>query len=526
MVVVELHDTGLRASAWQGRAVPWAVDGTALVSPALASKKRDGWSYSQAAAAQARLAPQETFGGFWSRLDRPDEPLGSRAMGLTAIAAAFHHLNVVALRLRAAGEPTCWLLPAGTTDAAETELKAVLREAGWPDALLLDSALAVWLACRKELPGSASQLLVADADWQSGILTPLSVNSTEIRTQQPDRFGGGLREVESRLLAVLDDLFVQQTRLRPSRKGAHEQELYQQLPSLLETLRTSAQATLKVAGLGAVVERQALLPAVEPLATALVSAVRQALHADRSPESPPVVLLHRCLSALPGLLAHLDRLPGLTVRPLPSDHAATDAAVMWLSAQPEGALSEINPRQLQRQRPGNPRPDGQAISSGGGAAAGSAEPPGLTSQRAEDLAAASQPPRPYSTGAGGFLETASQPPTHLLFQGMVLPLDGWPFLIGREVPDGEPGLRIEHPLPEIAARHCQLDRTPSGEIEVIALGEAITWWNDQRVPTRQTVQVGDYLGLGGHRLEIMLTRLAEPRPENHPAARQKGGSDA
>jgi len=476
MFCLEIHELLLRGVGGTQRPQALELDGgmASACHTALDGGKR---VYGNAARAQARWSPTESCGGLWSRLDRPDEALRPR-IAETNRDAAGKHLSVALPALEGAQTPGCALTPSSMNETARTQVREIFSKQGLNNLALLDTSIAACLAHRGAL-GQASQALVADLGWDRGAVTLLDCPDDHLAVNTVLTFEPGFREMEIALMAELDELIVKQTRLRPSRKGATEQALYDQLPGLLANLLQQPQASVEISGKPAAIERAALLSAATPVIQALTAKLREALEQCNAPFVP--LILDDQLALAPGLREHLARLPELTPIWPPTPHDRASAGFRWLAENQDAPLESVNPR---------------AIEWG-------------PSEREPDAAYA--PPESgrgcFHTGVGGFLDGAVPEPTHLIFQGRALPLDGRPFMIGRTIPSDKPGLRIDHPLDEVAAEHCELRRSLSGGLEVAPIDDAVTWRNDERLTGPKELQPGDYLGIGGNRVVVLLACL-------------------
>jgi hypothetical protein len=274
-----------------------------------------------------RLRPLHAHDRFWDRLDTA--PAGAPFPGhLRNADLAFAHLQAVVAELELV-EPvaTTFAVPGWYSEAQLGLLLGVARAAGLPARGLVDAAVAAAAAAPRE--GDA---LHVDVSLHRTALTSLRIDSVAERGALDVAGTGGLAGLRETIARGVAAAFVRETRFDPLHDAASEQALHDRLDSWLAALRErdETSATLDASGrrhavtlLRARVEEWAA-----PLCDDLVRRAQALAPAGAS------LLLSPRAAAVPGLVARLAALPGVSVVELPPEAAVSGALLPGAEERP------------------------------------------------------------------------------------------------------------------------------------------------------------------------------------------------
>ena len=111
-----------------------------------------------------------------------------------------------------------------------------------------------------------------EAQLNQTILNELTVEDGEVRLLRSTPLPAcGLLALQERCVSAIANAFIQQTRFDPRRSGATEQELYNDLPQILATLRERGETSVDMDGHRCRISSEALAGASERLLTGLAS---------------------------------------------------------------------------------------------------------------------------------------------------------------------------------------------------------------------------------------------------------------
>lgn len=484
MICIDINDCGLKAADESGRQL-------GARDPGIASLSYEGdWLYGEAARRNARLAPTETVVGFWDRLHLPDEPVNERLSELSSRDAALEHLKGFCNARQIRGDAV-FIIPSFFNGKARETLLAIAKEAGLTNCACVDAGLAGFLANRGRLSAKTKQACYLDMTQGAVYGSVLSISEEMVSSAYAASEDSiGLAALEEAVFLKSDKVCLEQMRIRPSKKGATDQALYDQIPAALDSLKKAGAATLVINSRQAELVMSDYEEATGAFFDSMVSFVRKLTNNSGEAEHPVPVLVSPILSELPGIEDQMKRLPD--VRPVygDADHGLLQGALAWKSALGSKDPNEASATEIRLGQQEEEVVDKETET-----------PPSAA------ITEAGSEGKRFSTGSEGFLKQTRTKPTHLLFQGWLLPLGKGSFKIGRNLDESMNGLSIEHELEEVSAQHCELQVSPPGEVKLTDWGDGRVWVNDSPAKAGQALQVGDYLGIGGHRLEIMLTSL-------------------
>jgi hypothetical protein len=409
------------------------------------------------AASRAHQSPRAVHDAYLDPLDT--EVLGRPfPAGIRRADLAYAHL--VALRDGVPAESEVFLAVPGFWSAERLGLLlGVAKAAGLRVAGLVDAAVAAASLLADHRPA-----LHVDLTRHRVVVTALEPAAAaegaplaeieRVRVASPE--SAGLKAFEDRLVRVIADAFVAETRFDPLHSGASEQVLRDGLPGWLRELRRlpSVDVSFRAGGR----EHQASVPR-ERLAEATIDlqrAVAREVQALR-PEGDARLLVSARVSGVPGIVEHLRGATGLDALELPMD----------------GAVS--------------------------------------ATLRHRDRLRHEGPALPFVTrlpAAGALRAKPARPgprPTHLLLGGVAHALGSAELALGTAPPLGVRGLglRREGVLPHHASIVVE-----EGELWVVDKGAGRTFLNGEPVDERRSLRAGDRLRLGDPGVELLLVAIA------------------
>jgi FHA domain len=450
--VIELNDVGV-ALAEDGRIV--------ATSPGYALLEESGPILGERARATSRMQPERISQRFWHELST--RPLARPATGVRSNAdLAYLHLR----ELLAQGTPSaeCTLLvPAAMSIDQLGLLRAITIAAGVERPRIVDTAVAAGRA----LPGAGKSVYL-DLELHRTTLTELRVGANIERGRTLALANAGQLGFFQRWMEFIARNMVAETRFDPLRQGATEQELFDSMPGLTREAAANGRVTLAL-GQGnsndrhrIELTREQLVAATAPLCDDIITQ----LHRLRWAGETTTIVLGARATALAGLAERLAELPDTECYAL--ELASAIAAV-------SGAFS---------------LPDTDAT------------------QRITALAGLPENAR-AKLGATAVLPGAPLPvtaPSHLLYRGQAVVLDGDPLTIGTSVAAARRSLNVTGATAGVSRAHCTLLRQGS-DLMVFDHSSYGTWLNDERVAHRARLKAGDRLRLGAPGIVLDLIAI-------------------
>ena len=272
MKLLDCNDAALRL--WQ--------DGEGIWSPGITWFAGGQYQFGEPAWQRARLSPREINNRFWHRLST--QPL-SPALGPARHTADLVHTHLQTLLGEAPGDVR--LAIPGTMEPAQLSLLLGILQT------LPVTARSV--VHRSALIGSAVGHACAHVELHLHQASITGVSVTDgIATAQETQLlpGQGLLGLMDEIAERIGEQFVSQTRFDPQRRAETEQALYQQIPSLLDSLVTQSEISCTVEGHTARIAREALAPVGAAFSRALTPLL---------PAGVERIALDALLSELPGL---------------------------------------------------------------------------------------------------------------------------------------------------------------------------------------------------------------------------------
>ncbi len=449
----ELNDAGILVATAGGGLRDWTSPGVARLTSA-------GLLVGMDAAGGERLQPTHTDQHFWTRLRSENLPAPFPRDWSSADLA---HAHLEDLRRRI-DEPV-WhdilLAIPGSTPAEDLPLLlGVARAAGLEVTGLVDSAVAALVSGR--VPTTRNVLHV-ELEQHRAVLTQLRSSDRVLRGDVEVLEDCGILSLRHRAARFLADLFVRQTRFDPLHSAETEQQLHSAIPGWLGELDVRGEAELSLStarGIRSItLGRSELVEAVVPIYSLLAARLKASLGRLGGGD---IVLSHRA-DAIPELRSYL------------RDEAGADVHLLDRGAAVLGTLREAD--QIRSNATGLRRIVELSVP-------GHLPPP-----------PAILPPRRRLA------------PSHVLIDGVALPLDPLPAGLGTDPPDPLHSLLL-HQAGGIEALHVTLEES-DGDL-ILRSPAAGTFVDDRLAQDGQRLFAGDRLRLGDPGLTIQFITLGDP----------------
>jgi hypothetical protein len=282
--------------------------------------------------------------------------------------------------------------------------------------------------------------------------------------------GLGLDGLRTAWMQVIADEFVRRTRFDPFHAAEIEQALYDKLPGLLAALETSEEIEVEMATPSAThrirLQREPMEQALAPL----MDAIHRQLHSLQQdffgPQPLGTILVSHRAACLPGFCRHLEAAAGTRVRPL-DEGAAAAGALAFEHAFP--------PREEQR---------------------------GVTFLNRKPFAG--NRPRPAAPPTVRGSDNARPAATHLLYRSRGYPVSERPLIIGREIPAGDSGIRIQGHTEGVSRHHCTVTRRED-RLMLIDTSTYGTFVDGVKVAGETELTVGQSIRVGtpGEKLQVI-----------------------
>ncbi|MEM6393297.1 MAG: FHA domain-containing protein [Planctomycetota bacterium] len=494
---IDLNDSAL-AVAETGSGSPRLIDcdgGT--LSPGFSAK--DGQTGS-AARAQAQRAPQAVTDQAWERLtDEPAVSLGlGEPLGASWSELARRHLAAVHATAPS-GNPTLLAVPATWSQSGPTpgapRVLAVAHAAGVPVAGTIGQALAATVVGSTHSLTPGAPVLHLDLTRAEGVLTTLQFDGKTLSLPAPPVpvASSGFRALEDAVMLGFDGRMAETTGVLPSENPELAQALYDQLPQFLSTLQSAPSARLEVPNSRLSLTRDEAAVFCRRLVQRLTAAVETAC-SQTNTRGNLLLKLGAFAAQVPGLREALAELRKVVIEELPAGKAAMGAAHLCAAYGLAPATPDAPPEPI-TEVPVNCMTGYRDLA------------PIENAAVAETPEQAARPGRQFHTGPAGFITRDA--PTHFLFQGRALPLEGSSFSIGSDPGEGTAGIRVAEDFPGLAPVHAQLTRQGNAWHASPGPDGVPLLLNQQPVAEPAPLQTGDILTLGDSGLKAMLIRTLD-----------------
>jgi hypothetical protein len=231
--ILELRDSGVQL---------WSEGELVHASPGYALHHNGQLVFGEPAMAQARLHPRAVENRYWSELSL--DPLKADFGGKRHFADLAHaHLLDIAAQSGLDGD-TIILVPANFRREQLALLLGILKASPFTAVGLVDGAVA---ASANSSPPGRSRLL--DLQLHAAVLTQLNnEDGVQSRIESTPLPGLGLIALKERVAAAISAAFIEQTRFDPRHTASVEQDLFDQIPQILELLDTESEVKIELGG--------------------------------------------------------------------------------------------------------------------------------------------------------------------------------------------------------------------------------------------------------------------------------------
>ncbi len=420
------------------------------------------------ACAQARLRPRQTSNRYWEDLSLEPRSAGIEGLGSSA-ELAFAQLDSLWKRFGGDGKDAVVIVPGHYTREQLGLLLGLIQECRMPVRAMVNPAAA---ASAQPWPGR--QLMYLDAGLHRVTATRLRQDRAVAADSEETLNGVGLASLMDQWAKRVAEMFVLQTRFDPFHRADSEQLVYDRLPERLAALcgdgDTELELSLGEDALCVRLRRDQLLGVVSGAYRAVVQLVAQ----TREPGASLVVQLSHRLLDLPGLEAEFSRLDDARVVPM-----ARGAAALGALACVEGVDSGAGPVKLLKRLPWRQ-----------GAAQVDPE--------------STEPPQPAAAPA----PIAVAAPTHIVHQGVALPVGRSVLHIGREAVNGHRSIVVDDRHQAVSRSHCELVRR-DGELRLTDRSRFGTFVNEKRVSGETVLRPADIIRVGspGEELQVIAVEV-------------------
>lgn len=494
---LEFCDEGFLAAARVGeqeRLVPLETDGPS--SPGFVYFNGSDYLAGREAENLSRIHPRIVTDTCWDQLSLRPSIISARGKNPLFSELAFHHLKHLWSRLNERGLPAekvVLALPghyiAIEDDEEELEIGLILsmaRDLKIPLAGIVDMACASIIPHLPSIDTRPFTALHLDIHQYTIVVTVIRVSEV-IERQHIVRFSDlGYAHIINELMPKLANRFLSQTAFDVTHDGKTEQAFYNQIRRLIDELRYAPECSLELGGLKRprqmVVTLDSIARDLDTVNDSIVQVVSKASSivgdgycslylTDRASRVPGLSnklkgwkdchLIHLDIaSAAKGcatfavdtpLVESLDQTPVLTQIPIDESVFVTPAPKPEENALPVDATVDLK----------EPHPKG--------------------------------PPRP----------------THIVYEGISVPLEGDHFIIGTEIDNGQNGLRINLDNKAIEKQHCHIYFTHEG-LKIETEYADTTHLNKQPIANTQYLATGDSITLGNKEQLVELLLIHNP----------------
>lgn len=272
--------------------------GQAVQSPGYALLDGKQYTFGSAARSAARLRPRDINTRYWWQLNTE----GLRpALGPARHSADLVHAHLLDIYQQAGKPGELVLAVSGSMQRDQLALLLGIVEQCPFDAVgLVNRSVALGALYSPAGDGTGS-VYHLEIQLHQAVISELAGSSDRVEMRRAIPLPGcGLLQLQERLVEIIAAAFVRQTRFDPRRKADSEQQLYDALPSTLQSLGKAPETNIEVMGYRARINRTELQPAGGLLLTSASEAMGVLRPDDR-------VIADPLAGLLPGLMEQLPR---------------------------------------------------------------------------------------------------------------------------------------------------------------------------------------------------------------------------
>lgn len=453
-LAIELNDAGITVAD---------ASGVLAVEPGYAFVERGRIQTGTDALRQARLRPRQVSNRYWGSLGAEPRSGGVEG-GSSAAELAFAQLQSLWQRFGAGVTDVILVVPGSYRGEQLGLLLGLAQECAMPVRALVDVAAA---ASMRPFPGH--QLLYVDASLHRVAVTQVEQGADAAVRSEQDLATGGLAGLTDSFVRRFAEVFVLATRLDPFHHAETEQQLYDRVPEWLDRLRSGEHVEC-VLRLREQEFRVTVEHSVLGVAQGFYRAVLQLIAQSREPGHSLVVQLSARLAALPGLATELARLDDAHIERLEPGHAARSVLLGAEELASAGADGVKLLKHLSWRAP------------------------------AAEIERAAQAPVPEPRAV------VNEPPTHVVYGGIVYRVDARGLLIGREAAGGRRTIVVAGQDSGVSREHCELVLR-DGELRLRDLSRYGTFVNEKRVSGETALERADVIRIGSPGAELTAVNM-------------------
>lgn len=325
LIALELSDAGIMAAAGNPvRLIP--VDGPSLASPGYILSVKKKLSVGKSAESQAHHFPRQIHHRFWDQLSTlPLKPREHWAGNYAEM--ALRHLSEIWQHIETYGQSLVITLPGYYTRKQMGLVLGIARDLNIDVTGLVNQAVAA-----APHPVATGHLLYADIHLHRTEVSLLG-QGDRLQLQQTLTLDTGLISVHRRWIDTIAEEFVSATRYDPLHTAASEQELYDQLPEVLDNLAQNATTTVEARTDHTVhrisLPRETLVRRAENFYEQVYALIRNLRAKDKSETTGPTLLLSHRMGQLPGFKDGLRHRLGADILVLTPGASATNVLSLW-----------------------------------------------------------------------------------------------------------------------------------------------------------------------------------------------------
>jgi hypothetical protein len=467
LVGLELSDVGIIAVVNNPPEL-LSVDGKWKESPAFATPEKKRLLVGKAAQNKARFFRGQVATEFWDQLNlaplKVDLPMAQHHAEI-----AFTHLSKVWTAIA----DQCDQLVVAIPDYFEKQglglVAAIAKELNLPVKKFVSLSLA------SVQPVKDSFLLHLDLHLHRATLAYLRQGDYLIREDALTTTSGlGLNELFDKWAIAIAKELIHATGYDPFHCMASEQSLYDQLPTILETLKEQAAIVFEMKGGGdrtyqVALTRELFLEQCEPLLDEMLQLIEQLQNRYSTDRRPLVIELSHRVGLLPGFKEKLAQATNANVVELPRGAAAFGALQLW---------ERLEQAPIQTAQ-GNGR---------------------LLIQRlCQDV----EPPAYLQQEADASKQKRAMRPTHVLYRDMAYPITAQPLIVGRVDSRNPVDIVIEGQTRGISRKHCSI-ALQEDEVVLQDFSADGTFVNEARVAGLFPLKLGQAIRVGTPGEKLLL----------------------
>lgn len=449
------------------------------------------WVVGNQARQQSVQLPHLCIDGFWESINMDPVDVGGKKPLRAELANL--HLEAVLQQSGVVAGRAVVAVP-GTFRGVAGLLSGLVNDNGLECVALLDAAIASLLAS-PDVALKAKNVVVVDVSLRSTALTVLSLADGIERQQVRLLEKTGWEQFHRGLVRWLRNESVRRTRYDPLHDAAGEQDLVNQLYTVLQTADDRSPETVDFTGSGAMtVARSDFEVHCRDGVTAIADGLKGLL--DGLAGDVAVLLNHRA-ARVPGIAAALSGL-GIAAHECMEPGSAAVGSVEFMALLDEFGEAPGECRFITRLGGRFLRP-GTASEGTDDAATEATEPGVMVDGVTAPEPDGGSPAMPSDSDDG------QHAVTHMLFRGEVFPLRQPTMVIGR---DSEAQITVADDCAGVSRRHCEVVWT-NGKWVLHDVSRHGTLLDGEPLTGPQPLRVGAILSLGSNSIQLMAVRVRE-----------------